>query len=50
MGILSCLCQVWNMTFQLILDALARRGIALDLKKVWPGEPRASQKGQRWEG
>ncbi|SGZ35522.1 BQ5605_C062g12751 [Microbotryum silenes-dioicae] len=30
-------CPVWNITFQPFLDALVRRGIALDLQKVWPG-------------
>ncbi|SGY89027.1 BQ5605_C132g13378 [Microbotryum silenes-dioicae] len=34
-------CPVWNITFQPFLDALVRRGIALDLQKVWPGGPRA---------
>ncbi|SDA00704.1 BZ3501_MvSof-1269-A2-R1_Chr2-2g04688 [Microbotryum saponariae] len=34
-------CPVWNITYQLFLDALVRRGIALDLQKVWPGGPRA---------
>ncbi|SGY27484.1 BQ5605_C128g13349 [Microbotryum silenes-dioicae] len=32
-------CPVWNITFQPFLDALVRRGIALDLQKVWPGGP-----------
>ncbi|SCZ90110.1 BZ3500_MvSof-1268-A1-R1_Chr1-3g01783 [Microbotryum saponariae] len=30
-------CPVWNITFQPFLDALVRRGIALDLQKVWQG-------------
>ncbi|SGY41788.1 BQ5605_C003g02557 [Microbotryum silenes-dioicae] len=30
-----------NITFQPFLNALVRRGIALDLQKVWPGGPRA---------
>ncbi|SCZ92395.1 BZ3501_MvSof-1269-A2-R1_Chr2-1g04372 [Microbotryum saponariae] len=34
-------CPVWNITFQPFLDALVRRGIALDLQKVWPGGPHA---------
>ncbi|SCZ98675.1 BZ3500_MvSof-1268-A1-R1_Chr3-1g05541 [Microbotryum saponariae] len=34
-------CPVWNITYQPFLDALVRRGIALDLQKVWPGGPRA---------
>ncbi|SCV67509.1 BQ2448_5120 [Microbotryum intermedium] len=34
-------CPVWNITFQPFLDALVRRGIALDLQKVWPEGPRA---------
>ncbi|SGZ28074.1 BQ5605_C026g10270 [Microbotryum silenes-dioicae] len=34
-------CPVWNITFQPFLDTLVRRGIALDLQKVWPGGPRA---------
>ncbi|SGY88869.1 BQ5605_C134g13385 [Microbotryum silenes-dioicae] len=37
----SPLVPVWNITFQPFLDALVRRGIALDLQKVWPGGPRA---------
>ncbi|SCV74041.1 BQ2448_6473 [Microbotryum intermedium] len=32
-------CPVWNITFQPFLDALVRRGIALDLQKVWPEGP-----------